>query len=170
MGQTALLPLRRKADWGFFRPEKSNGFGRVWTRELGYQRPAGYLYTTEAAPSFLPSHVDRPDKDFLCFPRFPSFTSVPRSSVRLPVKASSRLTVLPRHSHCLFDVTIVKSGTTQSNNTANDMQLLYNMRSVVDTKWERICFILFSRITHLSKKKAGLLRYLIPSAQITCFS
>ena len=22
-----------------FRPEKSNGFGRVWTRELGYQRP-----------------------------------------------------------------------------------------------------------------------------------
>ena len=38
MGQTALLPLRRKACWGFFRPEKSNGFGRVWTRELGYQR------------------------------------------------------------------------------------------------------------------------------------
>ena len=35
MGQTALLPLRRKACWGFFRPEKSNGFGRVWTRELG---------------------------------------------------------------------------------------------------------------------------------------
>ena len=31
MGPTALLPLRRKACWGFFR--------RVWTRELGYQRP-----------------------------------------------------------------------------------------------------------------------------------
>ena len=30
--------------WGFFfRPEKSNGFGRVWSRELGYQRPARYL-------------------------------------------------------------------------------------------------------------------------------
>ena len=43
MGQTALLPLRKKACWGFFRPEKSNGFGRVWTRELGYQRPARYL-------------------------------------------------------------------------------------------------------------------------------
>ena len=27
----------------FFRPEKSNGFGRVWTRELGYQRPARCL-------------------------------------------------------------------------------------------------------------------------------
>ena len=39
MGPTALLPLRRKACWGFFRPEKSNGFCRVWTRELGYQRP-----------------------------------------------------------------------------------------------------------------------------------
>jgi len=40
MGPTALLPLRRKAGWGFFSPEKSEGFGRVWTRELGYQRPA----------------------------------------------------------------------------------------------------------------------------------
>ena len=29
---------RRAED--FFRPEKSDGFGRVWTRELGYQRPA----------------------------------------------------------------------------------------------------------------------------------
>jgi hypothetical protein len=27
----------------FFRSEKSDGFGRVWTRELGYQRPARYL-------------------------------------------------------------------------------------------------------------------------------
>ena len=44
MGPTALLPLRRKACWGFFRPEKSDGFGRVWTRELGYQRPDLYLY------------------------------------------------------------------------------------------------------------------------------
>ena len=26
MGSTALLPLRRKACWGFFRPEKSGGF------------------------------------------------------------------------------------------------------------------------------------------------
>ena len=40
MGPTVLLPLRRKALWGFFSPEKSDGFGRVWTRELGYQRPA----------------------------------------------------------------------------------------------------------------------------------
>ena len=31
MGQTALLPLRRKACWGFLRPEKSDGFGpRTW--------------------------------------------------------------------------------------------------------------------------------------------
>ena len=27
----------------FFRPEKSDGFGRVRTRELGYQRPVRYL-------------------------------------------------------------------------------------------------------------------------------
>ena len=26
----------------FFRPEKSDGFGRVWTRELGFQGPARY--------------------------------------------------------------------------------------------------------------------------------
>jgi hypothetical protein len=26
-----------------FSPEKSDGFGQVWTRELGYQRPARYL-------------------------------------------------------------------------------------------------------------------------------
>jgi hypothetical protein len=32
-----------------FLPEKSDGFGRVWTRELGYQRPARYLWTTEPA-------------------------------------------------------------------------------------------------------------------------
>jgi hypothetical protein len=40
MGQAALLPLRRKACWGFFRPKNptaSAGF------ELGYQRPARYL-------------------------------------------------------------------------------------------------------------------------------
>ena len=32
---------RRAED--FFRPEKFNGFGRGWTGELGYQRPARYL-------------------------------------------------------------------------------------------------------------------------------
>ena len=38
MGQTALLSFRRKACWGFFFcPENSDCFGRVWTRELGYQ-------------------------------------------------------------------------------------------------------------------------------------
>ena len=47
--ENARLPFQRKACWGFFRPEKSDGFGRVWTRELGYQRPARYLWTTEAA-------------------------------------------------------------------------------------------------------------------------
>jgi hypothetical protein len=33
MGQTALRPLRRKSCWGFFRPEKSDGVGRVWTQQ-----------------------------------------------------------------------------------------------------------------------------------------
>jgi hypothetical protein len=34
MGQTALLPLRRKACCGFFfPPEKSDGFGRIRTRD-----------------------------------------------------------------------------------------------------------------------------------------
>ena len=43
MGQTAVLPFRRKACYCFFRPEKSDGLGRVRTRELGYERPARYL-------------------------------------------------------------------------------------------------------------------------------
>jgi hypothetical protein len=29
MGLPGFLPLRRKARWGFFRPEKSEGFGWV---------------------------------------------------------------------------------------------------------------------------------------------
>jgi hypothetical protein len=32
MGQRALLPLRKKACWGFFCPEKSDCLRRVWTR------------------------------------------------------------------------------------------------------------------------------------------
>jgi hypothetical protein len=35
MGPTSLLALRRKACWGFFRSEKSDGFGRVRTLEPG---------------------------------------------------------------------------------------------------------------------------------------
>ena len=35
-GTDGFTSLRRKACWEFFCPEKSNGFGRVWTRELGY--------------------------------------------------------------------------------------------------------------------------------------
>jgi hypothetical protein len=42
MKQTALLPLRKKICCGFFSPEKSDGFGRVRTRYLGYQRPTNY--------------------------------------------------------------------------------------------------------------------------------
>jgi hypothetical protein len=34
MGQTALIPLQRKACCGFFSPEKSGGFGRVRTRDF----------------------------------------------------------------------------------------------------------------------------------------
>ena len=36
MGPTVLLPLRRKARRGSFALENPDGFGRVWTRELGY--------------------------------------------------------------------------------------------------------------------------------------
>jgi hypothetical protein len=39
-----LLPFRRKARCGFFRPEKSDGFGRVCTRELGYQKVQGISF------------------------------------------------------------------------------------------------------------------------------
>jgi hypothetical protein len=43
MGQTALLPPPKESVLRIFPPEKSDGFGRVWGRELGYQRPARYL-------------------------------------------------------------------------------------------------------------------------------
>ena len=49
LGTDGFTFLWRKACWGFFRPEKSNGFGRVWTRELGYQRSA----TTSRPPKLL---------------------------------------------------------------------------------------------------------------------
>jgi hypothetical protein len=40
MGQIILLPLWRKAFCAFFQLEKSDGFGRERTCDLGYQRPA----------------------------------------------------------------------------------------------------------------------------------
>jgi hypothetical protein len=39
MGRIILLPHRRKAYWGFFGCPKNPKFGRVWTRELGFQWP-----------------------------------------------------------------------------------------------------------------------------------
>ena len=48
MGPINLLPFRRKACWGFLSPCK-NPTASVWTRELGYQKPARYLWTTGAA-------------------------------------------------------------------------------------------------------------------------
>ena len=44
MGQKALLPFRRKARSGFFRPEKSDGFGRVSNRELLVMCVCIYIY------------------------------------------------------------------------------------------------------------------------------
>ena len=67
-GQKALLPFRRKACWGFFRPEKSDGFGLVWTRELGYKRPARYLDHRSRFRIYV-SHIIwkwRTAKDELC--------------------------------------------------------------------------------------------------------
>jgi len=40
MGPTALLSLRRKARWGFFRPKNPTASAGFEPRELGYQRPA----------------------------------------------------------------------------------------------------------------------------------
>jgi hypothetical protein len=42
------FPSEGRHDEDFFRPEKSDGFGRVLTRDLGYQKPACYPKTTEA--------------------------------------------------------------------------------------------------------------------------
>ena len=64
MGRTALLPLRRKACWGFFRPEKSDVFGRAWTRELGYQRDNEFV---SSGRLFLKQHC------LLNVPRLRSF-------------------------------------------------------------------------------------------------
>jgi hypothetical protein len=45
----------------FFRPEKSDGFGRVRTRELGYQRPACYSQITPT--QILARYVARPGSE-----------------------------------------------------------------------------------------------------------
>jgi hypothetical protein len=50
MRTTALLLLRRKACWGFFHPEKSDGFGRVRTRELGYQSSVTFKNSWRCTP------------------------------------------------------------------------------------------------------------------------
>ena len=51
MGQILSLPLRKKACWGFIRtPEKSKGFGRVRTRELGV---SGVIVLTTRPPKPL---------------------------------------------------------------------------------------------------------------------
>jgi hypothetical protein len=39
MGHIIFLPLKEGILWIFQMPKKSNGFGRVWTRELGFQWP-----------------------------------------------------------------------------------------------------------------------------------
>jgi hypothetical protein len=42
-GTDGLISPPKEGVLRIFSPEKSDGFGRVWTRELGYQRPARYL-------------------------------------------------------------------------------------------------------------------------------
>ena len=55
-GFTFLRKERSVED--FFRPEKSDGFGRVWTRELGYQRPTHGTYNVKLSLHYIwrPSH------------------------------------------------------------------------------------------------------------------
>ena len=52
MRQTAILHFRRRACWRFFHPEKSYGLGRVWTRELGYQRGFSINYYSFHSPLY----------------------------------------------------------------------------------------------------------------------
>ena len=84
MGQTALLPFRRKACWGIFRPEKSDGFSRVWTREQ---------HATSRPPKPLSSDVK-----FLCFitlsTSFFHFRSTSSSSFRWPGHSLRPSTIL----------------------------------------------------------------------------
>jgi hypothetical protein len=42
-GTDGFTSPRKEGVLRIFSPEKSDGFGRVWTRELGYQRPARSL-------------------------------------------------------------------------------------------------------------------------------
>jgi hypothetical protein len=83
MGLTALLPFRRKAFWGFFRPKKSDGFGRERTRDLGYQRPACNARSSSMIfwhiPNFTPT----------CFS-----SSLPSSEGRISSEATQAISVL----------------------------------------------------------------------------
>ena len=47
MGPTALLPLRRKACWGFFRPKNPKASAGIEPANLGTKGQHAYLYTTE---------------------------------------------------------------------------------------------------------------------------
>jgi len=55
MGPTALLPLQKKGMLKIFSPQKSDSFGRVRTRKLGYQRQAHYLWDHRSR--YLPSQL-----------------------------------------------------------------------------------------------------------------
>ena len=90
----------------FFRPEKSRGFGRVWTRELGYQRPASTLpldHRSRYVPFLLPA---RPKHKYDYFKQ-----SQPRirRAPCLPGEASAQRSISYVEIFCkVFPVTSVK--------------------------------------------------------------
>jgi hypothetical protein len=58
MGQTALLPLRRKACWGFFRPKNLNPWSWVPEASMLTTRAEASMLTTRAEASMLTTRAE----------------------------------------------------------------------------------------------------------------
>jgi hypothetical protein len=78
------------------------------------------------------------------------------------VTAYSRLTVLPRSYHYFFSL-LPLLNLVQRCQISQQLtwELLYDTRKVVKRKCEQICFILFSGIIYVSRKKTSLLHNFI---------
>ena len=100
------FPSEGRCAEDFFRPEKSDGFGRVWTRELGYQRPEQSPYWGNKFPQLVevPYIFCNLNIHYHVQKRPPLVSILYQSQVTSPVlHISSSLNIILCHSIILFE-------------------------------------------------------------------
>ena len=114
------FPSEGRRDEDFFRPEKSDGFLRVWTRELGVPKAS-------TLPVDHRSRYNQPVSTFLLFPTCPHRTN-------LRDKALLTITTSKRDTHYLIPLV---SGTLGSNESSHKTR---SSVSSVFAPWEQALF------------------------------